>query len=148
LPGPIKVFAKGLGKLMFPEGTAPNVMSDAINKKLAVGTGIVASGYTDESEASFLGKGAKFADEFMLGMAEKMEKAGITPDEIWQKITTLKPYRQPQYLKDYSSLIRRLGYPYQGNQEQDYQQPLLPRSYLQLGASFHFSLDRKIFLVS
>ena len=85
MPGPIKVFAKGLGKLMFPEGTAPNVMSDAINKKLAVGTGIVASGYTDESEASFLGKGAKFADEFMLGMAEKMEKAGITPDEIWQK---------------------------------------------------------------
>ena len=34
MAGPIKVFVKGLGKVAFPEGTAPNVMSDAISKQL------------------------------------------------------------------------------------------------------------------
>lgn len=40
---------------------------------------------SQEAEASFLGQAAKTAAKDMLGMAQKMENAGIGPDEIWQK---------------------------------------------------------------
>jgi hypothetical protein len=49
----------------------------------AVGLGALMGG--EEAEASFLGQGAKYADKFMLDIAQKMGRSGIEPDEIWQK---------------------------------------------------------------
>jgi hypothetical protein len=40
---------------------------------------------SQDAEASFLGQAAKGADKVMLGMAQKMEDAGINPSEIWNK---------------------------------------------------------------
>jgi hypothetical protein len=49
------------------------------------GTAIAGGLGSQEAEASFLGQGAKYADKFMLDIAQKMERSGIEPDEIWQK---------------------------------------------------------------
>lgn len=49
-------------------------------------TGAAALGaQSEDAEASFLGAGAKMADKFMLGVAEKMKSEGIMPNEIWEK---------------------------------------------------------------
>lgn len=58
----------------------------AASPKLAVAATAGAAALTpEEAEASFLGQGAKKAALDMLGMANKMENAGIGPDEIWNK---------------------------------------------------------------
>jgi hypothetical protein len=52
---------------------------------IAGGGGLAASLLAPEAEAGFAGRLAKGADEFMMSVAGKMEDAGVSPDEIWQK---------------------------------------------------------------
>lgn len=48
----------------------------------AIGAGLLAP---DDAEAGFAGRLASTADEFMLSVANKMEAAGMSPDDIWKK---------------------------------------------------------------
>lgn len=71
------VLVKGLGKIKFPW----HMNDSAIAAALAP----LALTQSEDTEAAFLGKLAKNASLDMLGMARKMENAGVNPDEIWQK---------------------------------------------------------------
>lgn len=70
------VLVKGLGKIKFPSRMSESAIAAAIAPL---------SLYSEDSEPAFLGKMAKNASLDMLGMARKMEHAGVDPSDIWRK---------------------------------------------------------------
>lgn len=77
--------AKVLEELARRAGLGDGLAMD-YTARLAGAAGVgAAAAQSQDAEAMFLGKAAKTADKFMLGIAEKMDSAGLPPNEIWKK---------------------------------------------------------------